>query len=296
MGKRTIFAAAALAACAAVTNAQQPAGSYCGAPLVTARLTAISQQVTPDMNRDKAANFMSLMSQNAVAGLKAALGTTTQEEDRATTLFREHAPFITKRIPFSELRATLAAGALLSPDEKARQSSAQPQAAPAGALYGTGDCVSLTVGPAQGDASGGDVVIRINPYAGFAAWAVAAGPEDFLAAHKTSSPSDAALAYGAGLTVSRDWQEFMSLIALSALRAQSETERKRGIDALVGQTDPESFWKLAAASYFASLHAQVDTSLSLDYAQSIEMPAAELQQALAWPEAAKWQGKLKEAR
>ena len=154
--------------------------------------------------------------------------------------------------------------------------------------------MSLSVGPAEGNPADGDVIIRLNPFGNFAAWATQDKPEPFLETRKNSSAADTALAYTRTLVVRQDWQEFLSLTALAAMRTQPDEQRKRGIDSLVGQLGPENFWRLAAASYFGVLQAQVDTSLSLEYADSIEIPAGKLQEVLAWPQAAKWHGKLKE--
>ncbi len=277
--------------------AAQPEGSYCGAPLLAARAGAFPPQGSIKTGPDGAGEYFALLSKANTAELRAALGRTTQEDDRATTLFTAHTPYVTRRIPFAELRAALAAGALLSPAEKARQSatSAQPATTPQDALYDAKDCVSLTVGPAEGNPADGDVIIRLNPFGNFAAWATQDKPEPFLEMHKNSSATDTALSYTRTLVVRQEWQEFMSLTALSAMRTQPDEQRKRGIDSLVGQLGPENFWRLAAASYFGVLQAQVDTSLSLEYADSIEIPAGKLQEVLAWPQAAKWHGKLKEA-
>lgn len=247
-----------------------------GSPIAATRRQAIV--ATPfDRSLDARTirKWMELSSQCTIAEFELFLGSLSPLETRLLSKVEQTPAPIVNRLHFEDLRRVLKNGGILSLnlDEEAQRGPLR-HTTPAieNELYGAYDCVFASVGPPDGSARYGDVIIRLKDSVRENGWATPFSGMHFLSAirHKPVRQMQDLLEQGKTLPVDEanplslgfddrlhfshyivtesEWNNALAYQAVLVLRNLDDSEvgdivRQR-IESILGDEDPREFWTL----------------------------------------------------
>lgn len=282
-----VFWAALLTACGPVGAIAQEQGGDAeaaksaepaigGNPLAAARRQAIhAKPFQRPLDAEKIKAWMEISSRATMAEFELFLAPLTDQETRLLKKVQSMTPPIVNRLHFADLREVLKHGGLASfQREQEQQREPRRHTTPAleNKLYDAYDCVFASVGPPDGAARYGDVIIRLKDSVRERAWATPFSGMHFLTAVRgkdgaamqrllaegrplPAAPTDPLslgfderLHFSHYVVAEADWHKALAYQAILVLRNLDDSDAsqrvRRRCEVMLAAEDAREFWTL----------------------------------------------------
>ncbi|MDD4005490.1 MAG: hypothetical protein PHW69_09875 [Elusimicrobiaceae bacterium] len=274
---------AAAAAFLIAGGAVCPAAEFCGKPLLDHFYKAAAARETP-------AAELKAISDGNLRALQERLAPLSAEEKSLVRKIAANPPYKVHRLKFQYLPTVLELGKLLSRAEAEElELVAKPLHTPAreDRLFGAYNCVFVAVGSPLGRDAYGDVVVYLKDGVDYGGWATPWSGYYFLGRNKFKLLLDKPAAFTRGVYQEQGWPRAYALMAVSALRAMPEQNRRNVLYRLLGESR-SGLWEMFDSERLGYLEAKYDRHVSLEQVRMIYVPDGQYAEVLRWPQAQRW--------
>ncbi|NLO92020.1 MAG: hypothetical protein GX410_08555 [Elusimicrobia bacterium] len=225
------------------------------------------------------------------------------EEQRLSAYIKENPPFLAFRLNASRLRQSLGNGEVRALWESRRRGDKIPsklEPVLEEPLFSGRNCIYLSAGRALGEPRHGEFAVIFgydalsdsswftrNSTWAYTLWKTKTWPDQ----SKPVSDADR-LAFSFSVISKEDAVEYLALALIDELRHREDKQRRTLAEKLLAATSREIFWETVGDENLLEAEVKIDRVLTLEKALKILAPKEKLQEALSWPEAARFKDKI----
>lgn len=288
---------------AAPSVGQDAAWDHCGGPVLEARRQALWAVSASTFSPAGLPDILQAASSANMREFKQTLGPLSAEEQRLSAYIKENPPFLAFRLNASRLRQSLGNGEVRALWESRRRGDKIPsklEPVLEEPLFSGRNCIYLSAGRALGEPRHGEFAVIFgydtlsdsswftrNSTWAYTLWKTKTWPDQ----SKPVSDADR-LAFSFSVISKEDAVEYLALALIDELRHREDKQRRTLAEKLLAATSREIFWETVGDENLLEAEVKIDRVLTLEKALKILAPKEKLQEALSWPEAARFKDKI----